>query len=97
MNIYNVKLTDQERQFINEVNKKRPSLKGLVPIVRKYGFNMKDRRFKEVFVQNNISKMLKQDKTMRRIHKNATRRINVAYKELASIDNKKLQNFNVSL
>jgi hypothetical protein len=85
MNIYNVKLTDQERQFVNEVKKKRPSLKGLLPIVRKYGFDLKDRRFKDIFVQNGISKMLKKDKTMRRIHKNATKRINVAYKEISSI------------
>ena len=82
---YNVKLTDQERKFVNEVKKKRPSLKGLLPIVRKYGFDLKDRRFKDIFVQNGISKMLKKDKTMRRIHKNATKRINVAYKEISSI------------
>jgi inhibitor of KinA sporulation pathway (predicted exonuclease) len=85
MNKYNTKLTDKEQQFINEVKKKRPSLKGLIPIVRKYGFEFKGSRFKTIFLQNNISKMLKKDKTMRRINKNATTRLNNAYKELATI------------
>jgi len=30
-------------------------------------------------------KMLKKDKTMRRIHKNASKKINMAYKEFATI------------
>ena len=78
-------LTEKERQFMTEVKKKRPSLKGLVPIVRKYGFSIKSDRFKTLFVQNQVIKLLKKDKTIRRIHKNASRRINLAYKEVASL------------
>ena len=80
-----MELTEKERQFIAEVKQKHPTLKGLVPIVRKYGFSIKGARFRTLFLQNHIVKLLKKDKTMRRIHKNASRRINRAYKEISTI------------
>jgi hypothetical protein len=41
LNHNSMELTEKEKQFINEVKKKRPSLKGLLPIMHKYGFKPK--------------------------------------------------------
>ena len=80
-----MELTEKEKQFIAEVKKTRPSLKGIVLLARKYGFSLKSTRFKALFLENYLVKFLKKDKTIRRIHKNASRRINRAYKELSEI------------
>jgi hypothetical protein len=80
-----MELTEKEKQFINEVKKKRPSLKGLLPIMHKYGFKPKNNRFKTLFLQYNIITFLKKDKTMRKIYKKSAKTISIAYKEMRSI------------
>ena len=69
---------------MDEVKKKRPSLKGL-PIMHKYKFKSKNNRFKTLFLQYNIITFLKKDKTMRKIYKKSAKTISIAHKEMRTI------------
>lgn len=71
-----------EKQFVEEIKRKRPTLKGVLPIMRKYGLHPKQNRTRRIFLDNNLVIYLKKDKTMRNIKKESSKKIAVAYKEI---------------
>jgi len=71
-----------EKQFVEEIKRKRPTLKGVLPIMRKYGLHPKQHRTRRIFLENNLVIYLKRDKTMRKVEKDSAKKIAVAYKEI---------------
>ena len=71
-----------EKQFVDEIKRKRPTLKGVIPIMRKYGLHPKEQRTRRIFLENNLVTFLKKDKTMRKIEKKSAKKIAMAYKEM---------------
>jgi hypothetical protein len=71
-----------EKQFVEEIKRKRPTLKGVLPIMKKYGLHPKQKRTRRIFLDNNLVIYLKKDKTMRNIEKESAKKIAIAYKEI---------------
>ena len=71
-----------EAKFVEEIKRKRPTLKGVLPIMRKYGLHPKQKRTQRIFLDNNLVIYLKKDKTMRNIEKESAKKIAIAYKEI---------------
>lgn len=71
-----------EKQFVEEIKRKRPTLKGVLPIMKKYGIHPKQPRTRRIFLNNNLVLYLKKDKMMRTIEKKSAKKIAVAYKEI---------------
>jgi hypothetical protein len=71
-----------EKQFVEEIKRKRPTLKGVLPIMKKYGMHPKQKRTRRIFLDNNLVIYLKKDKMMRNIQKKSAKNIAIAYKEI---------------
>ncbi len=71
-----------EAKFVEEIKRKRPTLKGVLPIMKKYGLHPKQKRTRRIFLDNNLVIYLKKDKTMRKIEKESAKKIAIAYKEI---------------
>ncbi len=71
-----------EAKFVEEIKRKRPTLKGVLPIMKKYGLHPKQKRTRRIFLDNNLVIYLKKDKTMRNIEKESAKKIAIAYKEI---------------
>jgi len=58
-----------ENELVAEVKRKHPTLKELVPIMRKYGFGEKN-KMSEVFLKHNLVIYINQrDPVIKKIHK----------------------------
>lgn len=71
-----------EAKFVEEIKRKRPTLKGVLPVMKKYGLHPKQKRTRRIFLDNNLVIYLKKDKPMRNIEKESAKKIAVAYKEI---------------
>jgi len=71
-----------ERQFVEEIKRKHPTLKGVLPIMKKYGLHPKQKRTRRIFLDNNLVIYLKKDEMMRSIAKKSAKKIAIAYKEI---------------
>lgn len=71
-----------EKQFVEEIKRKRPTLKAVLPIMKKYGLHPKQKRTRRIFLENNLVIYLKKDKMMRNIEKESAKKIDTAYKEI---------------
>ena len=73
-----------EREFV-EIKRKRPTLKGVLPIMKKYGLHPKQKRTRRIFLENNLVIYLKKDKTMRKMQKKSAKEISNMYKEFREV------------
>jgi len=74
-----------EREFVEEIKRKRPTLKGVLPIMKKYGLHPKQKRTRRIFLENNLVIYLKKDKTMRKMQKKSAKEISNMYKEFREV------------
>jgi hypothetical protein len=76
---------EKESQLVAEIKKKHPPLKGVIPIFKKYGYDIRDANSKAIFLKHNLIKYLKKDKQLVSIHKKSVADISLAYKEMRTL------------
>jgi len=78
-----------EEKLVAEIKRVRPTLKGMVPILRKYGFGEMD-KMKEVFFKHNLVNYVnKGDPVMKKIRKQTSKEVKGMYKEMRNLKFKK--------
>jgi hypothetical protein len=55
-----------EKPFVEEIKRKRPTLKGVLPM-KKYGLHPKQKRTRRIFLDNHLVIYLKKDKNLLKI------------------------------
>ena len=75
----------QTELLVAEIKRKRPPLKGVVNIFKKYGFDIRDANSRSIFLNHNLIKYLKKDKQLIAIHKRSANKISIAYKEMRTL------------
>ncbi len=78
-----------EAKLVAEVKKTQPYLKNIIPIFKKYGYDIRDKDSKDIFLKHNLIRYLKKDKYLDKIHKRSAARISLAYKEMRTLGTRK--------
>ena len=74
-----------EEELIAEVKRKHPTLQELVPIMRKYGFDDKN-KMKRVFLKHNLVIYVNQrDPVIKKIHKKNAKQVSTMYKDMRTV------------
>jgi hypothetical protein len=74
-----------EEELVAEVKRKHPTLKELIPMMRKYGFGEKG-KMKHVFLKHNLVIYINQrDPVIKQIHKKNAKQVSNMYKEMKTI------------
>lgn len=78
-----------ESKLVNEIKTTHPSLKEVIPIFKKYGYDIRTPHSRAIFMKYNLIRYLKKDKHLRTIHKKSASKISVAYKEMRTLGTRK--------
>jgi hypothetical protein len=74
-----------ESKLVNEIKTTHPSLKEVIPIFKKYGYDIRTPHSRAIFLKYNLIHYLKKDKRLMAIRKKSASKISVAYKEMRTL------------